>query len=104
MSNWFRKLWGPKRPSLHPPRQAGQYVTYYLEYEDGGWVAFALCLLGQTDDGAWILCGDFKTPLGEGTTWFRCDPNAPPDVQDVVPVKEELIRMSPVDENDPRRF
>ncbi|MCW3096950.1 MAG: hypothetical protein JWL77_2568 [Chthonomonadaceae bacterium] len=108
MSNWFQKLWGStppsNPPSIHPPWQTGQCVTYFLQYDDGGWVAFALRVLGQANDGAWILSGDFKTPLGEGTTWFRCDPNAPRGAPDVVPVREETIRMSPIDANDPRRF
>ena len=103
MLNWFRKKWGSS-PSIHPLWQAGQYVTYILEYEDGDWVAFALRLMGQTKDGYWILSGDFKTPLGEGTTLFGCNPNAVPNVPDVVPVREELIRISPIDADDPKRM
>jgi len=104
MANWFQKLRGQSNSSIHPPWQTGQYVTYVLEYDEGGWVACALRLLGRAEDGVWIMSGDFKTPSGEATVWFRCDPNAPSNEPDVVPVKIEKIRMSPVDTDDPRHL
>ena len=103
MANWLQKMLGKLQP-MHPPWQAGQYVTYILEYDDGWWIAFLLHLLGKDDEGAWVLCGDFKTPLGELTVWFRCDPNAPSDTMDIAPVRGEVIRKSIVEEDDPRRF
>ena len=56
-----------------PPWRAGQYVTYFLDRDDGLWTAFALRVLGQTKDKAWALCGDFKTgarSIGiDGAVW-----------------------------------
>jgi len=94
MLNWLRKLGGSSRQTIHPLWQAGQYVTYFLERDVGDWVAFALRLLGQTDDGAWIISADFKTPLGESAIWFRCDPAAPRETPDLIPIKHESVRTS----------
>ena len=105
MLNWLRKLGGSSKQAIHPPWQAGQYVTYFLERADGGWAAFALRLLGQADDKAWVISGDFKTPFGESMIWFRCDPAVSSDSPDIMPVKHELVRraseqegMEPVNE------
>lgn len=104
MLNWLRKMLGSGLPPIHPPWRAGQYVTYFLERDDGSWVALALRLSGKGDDGAWLLSADFKTPHGESTVWFRVDPDAPPDAPDLVPVRQESVRKAPVDAADPGRL
>ncbi|MDI1442766.1 hypothetical protein [Polyangium sp. 6x1] len=95
MFDWFRKRGASKPELIHPPWRAGQYVTYYMEREDGFWLGLGLRLLGQTEDGAWIIQGDFKARAGEGTVWFRSDPAAPPDEPDPTPVRQEYVRAPP---------
>ncbi|WP_437677814.1 hypothetical protein [Sorangium sp. So ce131] len=51
-------------------------MTYFLERDDGGWVAFALRLLGRADDGSWMVGADFKNPAGEIAVWFRQERDA----------------------------
>jgi hypothetical protein len=90
--NWLRR---PREfNAIHPEWRVGQYVTYLLELSDSSWTAFAIRIVARTDDGAWILQCDFKTPLGESTTWFRSDPHAKAEDFDPFPVREELVRGS----------
>lgn len=84
-----------RRPPLHPAWRAGQYVTYYLEREDGSWAAVALRVLGQAQGGVWALRGDFKTRRGECLVLFRSDPAAPADAPDPIPVQTKIVRESP---------
>jgi hypothetical protein len=104
MLNWLRKMIGSNVEPIHPPWRAGQYVTYFLEREDGSWVAVALRLLGKTEDGAWLLSADFKTPHGESTAWLRSDHDSPLDTPDPVPLRQESIRKAQVDEADSGRL
>lgn len=91
MLSWFRKP--TERPSsIHAPWQAGQYVTYVLNRDDGTWAAFALRVLGQADDGTWVIRGDFKTVGGECHVWFRSNPKAEPGGFDPVPAQQQLGR------------
>ncbi|KYF60404.1 hypothetical protein BE04_30190 [Sorangium cellulosum] len=92
MLDWLKKRLGSKHQPVHPPWRAGQYVTYFLEREDGTWTAMAIRLHGQMADGSWALSADFKTPLGECTAWFRSDPRAPLDMPDPTPGRVERIR------------
>jgi hypothetical protein len=92
---WIKRRSRKAPHAIHPPWRAGQYVTYYLERGDGTWTAFAIRLVGQTDDGAWILSADFKTARGEYTEWFRSDPDAKPEDWDPLPIRGELVRGSP---------
>jgi hypothetical protein len=78
--------------SVHAPWQPGQYVTYVLTRGDGSWAAFALRVLGQAEDGAWVIRGDFKTVGGECHVWFRSDPNAAADAMDPVPARQQAGR------------
>ena len=95
MSKWLEKLGLFRRDPIHPPWRAGQYVTYFLEREDGGWAAMALRALGQAEGGAWVLGGDFKTRMGECAVLFRSDPGAPAETPDLVPVQTKTVRRSP---------
>jgi len=81
--------------AVHPPWRAGQYVTYVLERDDGSWVAFALRIVGQAQDGAWAIEGNFKTLAGECAVVFRADPKAPADAPDVTPVRTQITRTAP---------
>ena len=65
-------------------------MTYFLERSDASWTAFAITIEAQTEDGAWILRGDFKTSRGESTTWFRSNPHAKADDIDPVPIRDEV--------------
>lgn len=101
MPGWLRGIMQSAPQSIHPPWQAGQYVSYFLERADGVWYAFALRLLGQTENGDWVVCGDFKAPLGEMRVWFRQDQNAPPGTLDLLPAREEYVRKLAADSSDP---
>lgn len=94
---WSRRHRPREFHAIHPEWRVGQYVTYFLERTDARWTAFAISIEAQTEDGAWILRGDFKTALGESTTWFRSDPHAQAHDIDPVPIREELIRASPAE-------
>src|SRR5690348_16852102 len=97
MLDWlFKKGAAPQRPPLHPPWSTGQYVTYFLERENGSWTAMALRVRGQMEDGAWVLSADLKTRNGECTAWFRSDPSAPAEAMDPVPGRVEHIRGAPI--------
>lgn len=104
MFSWLRKPDGANFKPIHPPWKAGQYVTYFLERDDGSWVALALRLLGQEEEGSWILCGDFKTKLGEITVWFRCDPTAPAEMPDIIPIQQQPIREFSTNPEDKDSF
>src|ERR1700678_1857506 len=95
MSKWLEKLGLSRRDPIHPAWRAGQYVTYFLEREDGGWAAMALRILGQAEGGVWALSGDFKTRKGECTVLFRSDPSAPAEAPDPVPVQMKPVRGGP---------
>ncbi|XXX79875.1 hypothetical protein WMF30_13980 [Sorangium sp. So ce134] len=99
MLDWLKRRLGSKRQPIHPPWRAGQYVSYFLEREDGTWTAMAIRLHGQMDDGSWALSADFKTPLGECTAWFRSDPRASPDTPDPTPGRVERVRGAPMNGN-----
>jgi hypothetical protein len=80
---------------MHPPWRVGQYVTYFLERDDGGpWTALAIEIAGQANDGAWILSADLKTVAGECRMWLRSDPNARPETIDPLPGPVETVRRS----------
>jgi hypothetical protein len=100
MPNWLRNLRRSTTHPIHPQWQKGQYVTYFLEREDGGWAGVLLRLLGRAEDGAWILCADFKTPLGECTAWFRYEPTGSANATEF-PVRQEYIRRTVVGAADP---
>lgn len=104
MLNWLRKMLSSNVEPIHPPWREGQYVTYFLEREDGSWVALALRLVGKSEDGAWLLSADFKTPHGESTAWLRCDHEAPLEAPDPTPVRQESVRKAPGVEADPDRL
>ena len=97
MPTWLPRLLGTKPRELHPPWRKGQYVTYFLEREDGSWVAIAMKLIGQTDDNAWIIQADFKSPNVENAVFFRCDPRASADepMTYLTPVRADTVRGSP---------
>lgn len=101
MAKWLEKLGLSRRNPIHPAWRAGQYVTYFLEREDGAWVALALRVLGQAEGGVWALGGDFKTRKGECAVLFRSDPGAPAEAPDPVPVQTTLVRGSPSSFEDP---
>jgi hypothetical protein len=107
---WLEKLGLSRRapvlarapvPPIHPPWKAGQYVTYLLERNDGSWVALALRILGQSEDGAWAIEGRFKTRRGEAAVLFRSDPSAPADAMDPVPVQQTIVRRAASASGDP---
>lgn len=104
MSTWLEKLGLSRRKSIHPAWRAGQYVTYFLERENGTWAAMALRVLGQAKGGVWALRGDFKTQSGECTVLFRSDPNAPAGEPDPVPVQTKLVRGAPSSFPDPAKM
>src|SRR5262245_32590000 len=93
--------WSSLRPrklhAIHPEWRVGQYVTYFLERSDGTWTAFAIRIEAQTEDGAWILRGDFKTSRGESTEWLRSDPRAKANDIDPVPLGREVGRHMPAE-------
>lgn len=102
--SWLEKLGLSRRApvtAIHPPWQAGQYVTYVLDRDDGSWVAFALRILGQSEDGAWAIEGRFKTPHGEAAVLFRSDPSARADAMDPVPVQQTTVRRAASASDDP---
>ncbi|WP_437626735.1 hypothetical protein [Sorangium sp. So ce1151] len=70
-------------------------MTYFLERQDGSWVAMALRILGQDEGGGWTLGGDFKTVGGECAVLFRSDPGAPAEMPDPTPVQIKLVRRYP---------
>jgi hypothetical protein len=57
-------------------------------------------LLGQDNEGRWILRADFKSPTVDNEVWFRIDPAAPQDQQDVMPVRGETVRGTPGNPDD----
>ena len=91
---WLRLGRSKESQAIHPQWRVGQYVTYFFAPSDGSWTAFAITIEAQTDDGAWILRGDFKTARGESTAWFRSDPRAKPLDIDPLQFREELVRGS----------
>ena len=80
--------------AMHPEWRVGQYVTYFLERSDANWAAFAITIEAQTEDGAWILRGDFKTRRGDSTMWFRSNPHAKADEIDPRPISETALHSS----------
>lgn len=91
MLQWLRNLVGEK-PLVHPPWRPGQYVTYYLEREEGSWTAMALRLIGQLPDGGWVLSIDLKTTVGECTSVFRFDKKDSAKGPGYVPGPDKVIR------------
>lgn len=89
---WLDRITGSKRRAAHPPWKVGQYVAYFLERQEGSWIARALRLRGQMKDGSWALSADIKTSTDECTAWFRSDPPADWDAFGPVPEAVELVR------------
>jgi hypothetical protein len=104
MSSSSGEAQGPLPEAIHPPWQAGQYLTYFMERDDGSWVACCQRALGQLQNGAWALQADLKTAVGEHAVYFRCDPPDAPNGMDA-PVRfqtlRELAAASPSDPNSP---
>jgi hypothetical protein len=93
MLRWLRKLFGGEPlPELHPSWQPGQYVTYYLERDEGRWVAIAMRLREQLPDGGWVLAIDVKTSTGECTSVCRFDQKDSAAGLGFVPSPEHVIR------------
>lgn len=93
-----------RRNLIHPAWRAGQYVTYFLEREDGSWVALALRVLRREEGGVWALGGHFKTRRGECAVLFRADPSAGGEMPDPVPVQVRTLRGPPPASDDPARL
>jgi hypothetical protein len=81
-------------PLIHPPWEEGQYVTYFLQREDGSWLAVALRVVGEVKKRIWGLEALFRSPRTENLVLFRWDEAAAPGEMDLVPVSEGTLRGS----------
>jgi hypothetical protein len=95
MFDWFKKKIEPAPTMIHPPWRNGQYVTYFLDRNDGFWAAISIHVVAF-EEGAWILRAFFKTRAGECAMWFISRPDSPANDMDPIPGKSETLRKVPL--------
>jgi len=92
MWKWRNKQKTSSERRVYPPWRVGQYVTYIQELDKGRWVALAILLLGQQEDGTWVFLVDSKSPEVENRGAVQVNPSPKGNDLGVLPLGAERVR------------